>query len=325
MKRIQKIQALKQIKTLADSRRMEILRLLMDEPATLSQLGEILGQSAAWVRHHIQKMEMAELVELAETRRTGKVTEKYYRARAGGLIFQEMVLPKSKKPVLIFSGSHDLAFEKAAGQLEKYSQVLSLPVGSLDGLVNLRQGLCQISGAHLLGSDGEYNISHVRHLFPDRDIELVTMAHRTQGLIVQPGNPLGIRKLSDLVRKGLRFINRNPGSGTRIWLEAALKRQEIPSESIQGYGNVAFTHNATARAVALGSADAAVGLQAAAKKFELGFIPLFDERYDLIFPREFISQLKILVDYVQSSGFRRQLSQFGGYQSASTGTQVTLS
>jgi putative molybdopterin biosynthesis protein len=325
MERVEKLQALQKIKILADPRRLEILRLLMAGPATLSQLGEALGRSAAWVRHHIQKLETAELIELAETRTTGKITEKYFRAKAGAYVFQEMVLPKSKKPVLIFSGSHDLAVEQAARHLERYAHLLTLPVGSLDGLVNLRQGLCQISGAHLLGADGEYNTGYVNHLFPDREIDLVTFAHRTQGLMVSPGNPLRISALSDLPRQGLRFVNRNSGSGTRLWLDAELKRLGIPAEQIVGYGEVAFTHNATARAVAEGRADAALGLQAAAQKFGLDFIPLFDERYDLVFPREFGEQLEILLNHIQSSGFRQQLSQFGGYQSTSSGAQVALS
>jgi putative molybdopterin biosynthesis protein len=202
--------------------------------------------------------------------------------------------------------------------------MLSLPVGSLDGLINLRQGICQISGAHLLAENGEYNLPFVRHLFPDRAIDLVTLAHRTQGLIVAPGNPLGIHSLADLSRAGLRFINRNPGSGTRLWLDTELKRLGLSPGEIEGYQRVAFTHTATARAVAAGQADAALGLQAAAHKFDLGFIPLFNERYDLIFPREFTEPLGILLDYVETSKFRQLLDSMTGYQSASTGGLVSV-
>jgi putative molybdopterin biosynthesis protein len=152
----------------------------------------------------------------------------------------------------------------------------------------------------------------------------VTLAHRTQGLIVAPGNPLGIQSLADLARAGLRFINRNPGSGTRLWLDTELKRLGIPSESIEGYQQFAFTHNATARAVAAGQADAALGLQAASNRFNLGFIPLFNERYDLIFPREFSESLEILLDFVQSAKFRQVLTNLSGYQSASTGGLVAI-
>ena len=119
MQKVEPIQTFEQIKLLADSRRMEILRLLMASPATLTQIAGKLRQSPARVRHHIKALESANLVKLAEVRTTGTVTEKFYCARAGAFLLQELVLPKSKKPVVIFSGSHDLALEAAASSLSK--------------------------------------------------------------------------------------------------------------------------------------------------------------------------------------------------------------
>ena len=189
MKNIEILQALNKIKLLADSRRLEILRLVMAGPATLTQLARKLNQSPAWIRHHIKTLEEAELVEMIEIRTTGRVTEKYYRAKSEAFLLQELILPKTKVPTIIFSGSHDLAIEEVAKRLAKHILVLLLPVGSLDGLVNLRQGLCQVSGAHLLDESGEYNKAFVHRIFPDREMELITLAHRTQGLMVSPGNP----------------------------------------------------------------------------------------------------------------------------------------
>lgn len=117
MQRVASIRTFDQIKLLADSRRMAILRLLMASPATLTHLAWTMGQSPAWIRHHIKLLEAAKLVEIAEIRTTGTVTEKYYRARAGAFLLQEVILPKSKKPSLIFSGSDDLALEVAASFL----------------------------------------------------------------------------------------------------------------------------------------------------------------------------------------------------------------
>ena len=318
------LHTLEQIKSLADPRRLQILRLLMAKPATLSQLAHALHQSPAWVRHHILALEAADLVELSEIRKTGTVIEKFYRAKAGGFLLQELILPKSEKPLLLFSGSHDLALEVACARLERHACLLALPVGSLDGLVNLRQGLCQFSGAHLCDENGDYNIAYIRRLFPDRDMEVVTLAHRVQGLMVAPGNPKGVRNASDLARAGLRFINRNPGSGTRLWLDAELKRLGVPVEQVDGYFQVASTHSDTARAVAEGRADVALGLQAAAQKYSLDFIPLFNERYDLVFPRELSRQLSILLNYIQSAGFRRDMARLSGYECAHTGEQIQL-
>ena len=204
LKHIHDIKALHsfdQIKILADARRMKILSLLMASPATLTQLAQALKQSPAWVRHHMLALQSAELVEMVEVRKTGKVTEKYYRAKAGAFLLQQMVLPKIKKSALIISSSNDLALESIAHHLEKHFHLLNFPVGSLDGLVNLRQGLCQFSGSHILDEDGQYNASTVHHLFPDRAVKLVTLAYRTQGLMVRPGNPKSIKKIQDIAQQ----------------------------------------------------------------------------------------------------------------------------
>ena len=324
MKTIQTIQSFDQIKLLADSRRMEILRLLMETPATLTLLARTLKQSPAWVRHHILALESANLIEVAELRKTGKVTEKFYRAKAAAFLLQEIVLPKGKKQPIIFSGSHDLALEEIAEHLNKHVTLLSMPVGSLDGLVNLRQGLCQISGAHILDETGEYNTPTVRHLFPDRNVELVTLAYRTQGLIVASGNPKGIKNISDLAREDIKFINRNSGSGTRIWFDSELKKLKIVPDQISGYAESVKTHSEAALAVSTNLADVALGLQAAAKQHELGFIPLFEERYDLILPRENEKVLSPLLDYLQTSAFRSSLGRLVGYNPAHSGEQIVI-
>jgi putative molybdopterin biosynthesis protein len=303
---------------------MEILRLLMAAPATLTNLARTLKQSPAWIRHHILALEAANLVEVSELRKTGKVTEKFYRAKADALLLRELILPKTKKPALIFSGSHDLALEGIAEHLRKHVTLLSLPVGSLDGLVNLRQGLCQISGSHLLDESGEYNTPFIRHLFPDRDVEIVTLAYRTQGLMLSRGNPKGVRSISDVARPDVRFVNRNAGSGTRLWFDAELRKRDIPTEKIQGYPMIVKTHSEAANLIATDQADAALGLQAAAHRHHLDFIPLFEERYDLVLPREQQKTLSPLLDYIQTIDFRHSLTSLAGYNTSHSGEQIPL-
>jgi putative molybdopterin biosynthesis protein len=324
MKKVEPLHSLANIKLLADSRRMDILRLLMASPATLTQLAHALQQSPAWIRHHILTLEAAGLVEVSEIRKTKRVTEKYYRARADGLLLQEIILPKTGKPTVIFSGSHDLALEGIAEHLQEHVLMLSLPVGSLDGLVNLRQGLCQISGAHLLDENGEYNTPFVRHLFPDRAVEVITLAHRTQGLMFAAGNPKGVKKLADLSRPDIRFVNRNRGSGTRLWLDAGLQKGKIPVGKINGYEKVVSTHSEAATLIELGKVDAALGLQAAAHQHGLDFIPLFEERYDLVLPPEQEKTLTPLLEYIQTSEFRKSLLSLTGYNTAHSGEQIPL-
>ena len=324
MKKVETLHAFEQIKLLSDSRRLQILRLLMAYPASLTQLARTLGQSPAWVRHHILALESANLIELSEIRTTGKIIEKFYRAKAGAFLLQELILPEGDKPAIVFSGSHDLALEKISEQIADHLTLLTLPVGSLDGLVNLRQGLCQISGAHLLDKSGEYNAPFVRHLFPDRTMDLVTLAYRTQGLMVAPGNPKGVRSASDLAQAGLRFINRNPGSGTRLWLDRELERLGIPPEQIDGYEHIVNTHTECARTIADGQADAALGLQASARQYDLDFIPLFEERYDLVLPREQVDALLPLLEHIQTAAFRRNLNTLTGYNTSHSGEQIVL-
>jgi len=324
MKKVESINSFGKIKLLADPRRMDILRLLMASPATLTHLARTMKQSPAWIRHHMLALESANLVEVSEIRRTGKVSEKFYRAKADALFLQEIILPKTKKPAVIFSGSHDLAMEGMAQHLEKHVAFLSMPVGSLDGLVNLRQGLCQISGSHLLDDTGEYNTPFIRHLFPDRDMEVVTLAYRTQGLILACGNPKEIKKISDIAKPDIRFVNRNMGSGTRLWFDAELRRLRIPTKKINGYGRVVQTHSDAASAVQSGRADAALGLQAAAYQLNLDFIPLFEERYDLVLPRENEKTLMPVLDYLQTAAFRDELISLTGYNSTHSGEQIQL-
>lgn len=324
MQKVQPIQSFDKIKLLADSRRMDILRLLMASPATLTHLARTLKRSPAWVKHHILTLESANLIEVSEIRKTGKVTEKFYRAKADVLLLQEVILPKTKKPAVIFSGSHDLALASIAEHLEKHLTLLNLSVGSLDGLVNLRQGICQISGSHLLDESGEYNTPFVKHLFPDRSMEVITLAYRTQGLMLANRNPKNIKKIADIANSNSRFVNRNAGSGTRLWLDAELRRLKIPPERINGYEKTVKTHSEAAMLISHNKADVSLGLQAAAHQHGLDFIPLFEERYDFVLPREQKKILNPLLDYIQTAGFRNLLSQLTGYSTIHSGEQIHL-
>ncbi|MBN1304890.1 MAG: helix-turn-helix domain-containing protein [Anaerolineales bacterium] len=322
MKRIETLESFEQIKLLADPRRLAILRRLMAAPSSLTQLGGIFGESPAWVRHHLKKLEQAGLVEISQVTVTAGITEKFYRACAGALLLRKLVLPYSDQPPLVFAGSHDTALDQVSGQLSPHIHLVTLPVGSLDGLINLRQGLCHVAGTHLLDESGEYNTPYVNLLFPDRQVELVTLAHRTQGLIVPEGNPKGLREIKDLAREEVTFINRNPGSGTRVWLDRELAYLGLGPNQITGYDRVVNTHSGAAYLVWAGKADVALGIQAAAAQHQLGFVPLFDERYDLIFLRAQLEPVLPLLDYLQTKQFRTCLQSLTGYNTAHSGERI---
>ena len=320
-----------QLKILSDPRRLSILRLLMAASATLSQLGQVLGEHPARVRHHLKQLERAGLIELTETRMVRGFVEKYYRATARAFIFNEIILPQNPVPgkeSIVLLGSHDIALGLLTERLQNYkgsAEILALAVGSLEGLVALRQGIGQIAGCHLLDIEsGEYNLPYVRHFFPDRPVVLVTLAHREQGLLVVPGNPHRIRGLEDLARPDLILINRNPGSGTRLWLDRQLTRSGISYQQVRGYIQETRTHTGVAQAILQGKADVGLGIQAAASQFGLDFIPLFQERYDLVIPREQVEsqRLQPLLNHLQSGEFRRAMDGLGGYDTAHTGDRL---
>jgi len=322
---LQPIKSFEQIKLLTDPRRLAILRRLMSAPASLTQLGQALGEHPAWVRHHLKQLEAAGLVELVETRIESGVVEKFYRSRAGGYLLQELIIPQDPAhPVIVFSGSHDLAVEYLAQQLAPHVSVLAMPVGSLDGLASLRQNLCHITGCHLLDVNGEYNLPFVRRFFPDRNMEVITLAYREQGLMTAPGNPKHIFSLLDLAHPGVNFVNRKPGSGTRLWFDRQLQVLGIQPARILGYENAVNLHTECARLIQSGAADTAIGLRAAAAQYGLGFIPLFHERYDLVLPQEQVATLTPLLDTLQTSAFRRGIAALTGYETAHTGEQIQI-
>lgn len=328
---LQQVRQYPDLNVLADPRRLAILQILMQEQASLSGLGQVLGQSPAWVRHHLLQLEAAGFVELAEARRKGGFTEKFYRASARAYwINLALMPPASGRGTVVVFCSDDPALELLAAQLNAdpaTPDLAAYPVGSLDGLIALRQGLCQLAGCHLYDPVGdEYNTPYVRHLFPGQAVHVVTLAHRQQGLMVPSGNPARVRGLADLDRPELTFINRRPGSGTRIWLDQQLVRLGLEQAHIRGYEREAGTHAQVAQAVAGGQADLGLGVLAAARQQQLDFIPLFEERFDLVVPDEQYRspQLQPLFDRLHSARFRAAMHDLGGYDAQATGSDTPL-
>lgn len=156
---------------------------------------------------------------------------------------------------------------------------------------------------------------------------LIHLAVRNQGFFVAAGNPKNIRTLADLQRSDVRFVNRQPGSGTRLLLELMLEKQGISTSSIRGYESAEFTHAAVAAYIASDMADVGVGVETAAKRFGLDFVPLIRERYFFAADKQAIekSPLKEIVSILQSEAFRQQLSELAGYEGSKTGLIMEVS
>jgi putative molybdopterin biosynthesis protein len=184
-----------------------------------------------------------------------------------------------------------------------------------------------MAGCHLFDPDAkEYNLSYVRHFFPDRTVHVLTLAHRLQGLLIQSGNPYAVQGLEDLNRDDLIFINRKEGSGTRLWLDQQLGQIKINPKEIRGYENAVNTHSMVAEAILSGKAQVGLGVLAAAQECGLSFIPLFQERFDLVILDEaFQSQLlSPVLDYLQTAKYRHTIESLGGYDLNDTGKLIQI-
>lgn len=225
---------------------------------------------------------------------------------------------------LRFVGSHDLAFELLGGMLGRGVIASIEYAGSLGGLIALARGEADLAGSHLWdAATDSYNLPFISRLLPGRRVALLTLAHRALGLITPPGNPQWLAGLSDLARPGVRIVNRQPGSGTRVWLDAHLRRAGVDPAAVVGYEQEAPTHLAVARAVHEGQADVGLGIAAAANAYGLGFLPLVTERYDLVFPEEAWATppAQALREAVRSAGFAAAVADLGGYETSGTGQE----
>src|SRR5215469_12469390 len=189
---------------------------------------------------------------------------------------------------IVAIGSHDLVLDLAASALRADDAMVTLAssnVGSLGGLVALRDGLCHIAGSHLLDpASGEYTMPYIDRVFGSAasDVAVVRLVERSQGLMVAAGNPLGIGELADLCRPGVRYVNRQRGAGTRVLLDVMLGQLGLTASSIEGYAREEPTHLAVAAAITSGRADTGMGIMAAARAFGLDFVPVTREPYDLV-------------------------------------------
>lgn len=239
---------------------------------------------------------------------------------AGEEVTLRLLSPMEKlRNTLVVIGSHDPLLDELADMLHLGDPRLymsSSHVGSMGGIMAIRRGEAHMAGCHLLDTaDGTYNRSFIRKYFPKGDVRLVSCVGRQQGLMVARGNPLNICSFADISRQGIRYVNRQKGSGTRILTDYLCSREKVEPSDVYGYTREELTHTSVAAQIACGSADVGMGIYSAAKLYDLDFIPICIEEYDLIIPDHAWNSPMVqqLLTILRSDAFREKILSMGGY------------
>ena len=227
-------------------------------------------------------------------------------------------------------GSHDMALNILVDLARRGNDKLKIQVthaGSLGGLIAIQEERAHLAGIHLLDEEtGEYNYPYVKRVLPGREVAIVHLAYRIQGLMFARGNPKQIKEIADLKRPDITFVNRQQGAGTRVLLDIHLRQLGIKAKDIKGYERELDTHLAVGLSIAHGEADVALGIEAAARSCNIDFLPLFRERYDLVIPiANYRSELLApLLRAVVSDEFKAVVNKAGGYDTSQTGATSFL-
>lgn len=250
---------------------------------------------------------------------------------AGEEVTLRLLSPMEKlRNTLVVIGSHDPLLDELADMLHLGDPRLymsSSHVGSMGGIMAIRRGEAHMAGCHLLDTaDGTYNRSFIRKYFPKGDVKLVSCVGRQQGLMVARGNPLNICSFADISRQGVRYVNRQKGSGTRILTDYLCSREKVEPSDVYGYTREELTHTSVAAQIACGSADVGMGIYSAAKLYDLDFIPICIEEYDLIIPDHAWDSPMVqqLLTILRSDAFREKILSMGGYTADHPGQVLCL-
>ena len=239
---------------------------------------------------------------------------------AGSEVNVRLLCPVDKlENTVVVIGSHDPLLDELGDMLHVADNdvyMSSSHVGSMGGIMALRRGEAHAAGCHLLDTaTGEYNLSFIRKYFPMGGVKLVRCVGRQQGMMVAKGNPLNIQKFADIAREGVRYVNRQKGSGTRILTDYLCKQEQMNTAAIYGYDREELTHTSVAAQIVSGSADAGMGIYSAAKQYDLDFIPICIEQYDLLIPDHAwdTPQVQQMLQTLKSGDFKEKILAMGGY------------
>lgn len=227
--------------------------------------------------------------------------------------------PEKLQNTLVVIGSHDPLLDEVADMMHRADPTVfmsSSHVGSMGGIMAIRRSEAHAGGCHLLDTEtGVYNLSFLKKYFPNGGIRLVRCVGRQQGLMLAKGNPLDIKEFADIAKNGVRYVNRQKGSGTRVLMDYLCEQYAVNVSDIYGYEREELTHTSVAAQIANGSADAGMGIYSAAQLYDLDFLPICIEEYDLIIPDHAWETpvVQQLIATLKSPAFREKMLAMGGY------------
>lgn len=233
----------------------------------------------------------------------------------------EVPVAAPRPPVI--AGSHDPLLQWAVQ--ESGSELAVMFDGSLSGLSRFAEGKAMVCGCHLFDAETQqYNVPVISRRFPFTGMVVIEWAWREQGLIVAAGNPLRIRQLADLYRRGVRFVSRQEGAGSRMLLEYLLRQADLDPERLPYNPTPARDETEVAFAVRNGHADAGLGIAAVVRQFQLDFVPLHRERYDLVITwRDYFEPpFQRLLAFARSTAFTERANEMGGYDLSGFGRVI---
>lgn len=250
---------------------------------------------------------------------------------AGSEVAVRLLCTEEKlKNTVVVIGSHDPLLDELGDMLHVADSdvyMASSHVGSMGGIMAIRRGETHAAGCHLLDTEtGEYNLSFIHKYFPNGGVKLVRCVGRQQGMMVAKGNPLNIRQFSDIAREGIRYVNRQKGSGTRILTDYLCSQENLDTSAIYGYDREELTHTSVAAQIVSGSADAGMGIYSAANLYGLDFIPICLEEYDLLIPDHAwdTPQIQQMIATMKSDVFKEKILSLGGYTVENCGEIIPL-
>ncbi|OPY62109.1 MAG: PBP superfamily domain protein [Syntrophorhabdaceae bacterium PtaU1.Bin034] len=298
---------------------------MSDELMNTKELARFLGI------HEKQVYALTSAQRIPATRITGKwmfpkkLIEEWIEENAKAGLEQAKQKTKKMDRALLTSGSNDLILDLLQTHMKRaYPEfhMFSSSVGSTEGLKVLDAGYTDIAWSHLFDpKSGEYNVPFLSEYTPHIKPIVVNLFYREMGFVVAPKNPLGFKDFHDLTRKDVRFMNRQKGSGTRTLLDYHLKDLSIPASGIKGYEKESYTHLEVGLSILSKEADVGIATVAVASLFRLAFIPIREERFDMILDQStfFERGVQAFIEVLRSNEFRKRVAKVGNYSFRDSG------